>query len=105
MVRCPKCGSDSEETGKEWNYYRYQVKDFFCSKCKKKFQACYLDGKLSHTIPKSLDTRARVIDYLKKHGQATEKEIANALDLQTEEVLRILEALEKEGSAYSLDDY
>ncbi len=104
MVRCPNCGSDSESVGSEWNYFRYQIKSYVCSKCKKKFQACYLDGKLSHTIPKTLDIRSKVVEYLKKHGQATEEEIAAALSLRTQEVLKILEALEKEGAAYSYSD-
>jgi hypothetical protein len=53
MLKCPRCNSPTAKpTGKEWEYGRYHVKQYACSKCEKKAMEYYLEGKLSHTIPK-----------------------------------------------------
>ena len=53
MVKCPRCGKESEETGKEWNYSAFKVKSFKCPAENKKFNAYYREGKLACTIPKN----------------------------------------------------
>ena len=53
VVKCPKCGTESSDVVKEWNYSIYHVKNYMCKKCRKSFKAYFLEGKLNHTIPKS----------------------------------------------------
>jgi len=52
MVRCPRCGREGEEKGKEWDYSAFHVKLFNCPSCRKTFNAYYRGNELSHTIPK-----------------------------------------------------
>ena len=52
-MECPRCGADSNPTGKKWKYAVFDVEGYHCEQCDKKFNAYYRDGKLSHTIPKS----------------------------------------------------
>jgi len=53
MVKCPDCKHENEPSDKEWKYGVFQAKAVTCSKCSKKFNAYYKNGKFSHTIPKS----------------------------------------------------
>jgi len=52
-MKCPRCGAESEPTGKKWKYGAFDVESFYCPECKKKFNAYYREGKLVYTIPKS----------------------------------------------------
>jgi DNA-directed RNA polymerase subunit M/transcription elongation factor TFIIS len=52
MVKCPRCGTELSKAKKEWDYFIYHVKMFFCSKCQKSVRAYYRESKLHHTIPK-----------------------------------------------------
>jgi DNA-binding MarR family transcriptional regulator len=100
MVKCPRCENEGKAVGKEWNYSRYHVKVFICKKCKKGFRAYFLNGKLSHTIPKLVSPTSKIIDYLRLHGEATETELASALRLSVVDVINTLKKLEKEGKVY-----
>ena len=100
MVKCPRCGNESKAVCKEWNYSRYHVKVFICKKCKKEFRAYFWDGRLSHTIPKLMSPRSKIIDYLRLHGEATETELASALRLSVDDVINTLKKLETEGKVY-----
>jgi len=53
VVKCPRCGCESEATGKEWIYSVFQVKSFYCKQCDKKFNAYYRNNQLAYTIPKT----------------------------------------------------
>ncbi|MDR0461222.1 MAG: hypothetical protein LBH62_07330 [Nitrososphaerota archaeon] len=53
MTNCPRCNSSADPTGKEWKYGLFHVKQYLCTKCKKRHMEYYKDNKLSHTIPKS----------------------------------------------------
>lgn len=53
MVTCPRCGKESQPTGKKWKYGVFDTKLFYCNQCDKKFNAYYRDGELIYTIPKS----------------------------------------------------
>ena len=53
MAKCPRCGKETSNYSKEWNYGIFHVKLFNCPKCDKTFKVYYRKGKLSHTIPKS----------------------------------------------------
>jgi transposase-like protein len=50
LVKCPRCGTEGKDAGKEWKYGAFEVKSFLCPKCKRQFQAYYMHGALSHTI-------------------------------------------------------
>jgi transposase-like protein len=51
-MKCPRCGASSESTNKKWKYASFEVKQYYCEKCDKKFNAYYRENRLSHTIPK-----------------------------------------------------
>jgi len=51
-MKCPRCGKESEPTGKEWKYIVFKVKSYHCEQCNKKFNAYYRDNELAYTIPK-----------------------------------------------------
>jgi hypothetical protein len=84
---------------KEWKYHNnyYQVRMYKCSKCTLKFREYYHDGRLSHTIPKFVSTKKRVIVFLRHHESATVEIIANALCLDAKEVIEVLISLRDEG--------
>jgi ribosomal protein S27AE len=52
LVKCPRCGTEVFKATKEWEYSAFHVKKFDCEKCEKSFKAYFLEGKISHTIPK-----------------------------------------------------
>jgi len=52
MLLCPRCKNPGKPTGKEWNYSVFHVKQIFCGKCNKRFQAYYKEDVLWYTIPK-----------------------------------------------------
>ena len=52
-MKCPRCGKEAEKTGKIWKYSVFDVEQYYCEGCKKKFNAYYRDGQLAHTIPKT----------------------------------------------------
>jgi len=56
MIKCPRCGEEVFSITNEWEYSSFHVKCFHCNDCKKTFKAYYSNGKLTHTIPKYLDT-------------------------------------------------
>ena len=51
-MKCPRCGGESNSTGKKWKYSVFDVEQEECKQCGKKFNAYYRDGKFAHTIPK-----------------------------------------------------
>ena len=51
-MKCPRCEKEAEKTGKTWKYHVYDVEQYDCNKCQKKYNAYYRDGKFAHTIPK-----------------------------------------------------
>jgi predicted Rossmann fold nucleotide-binding protein DprA/Smf involved in DNA uptake len=104
MVNCPRCGKEAKPTGKEWDYSRFHVKYFNCPYDNRSFKAYYHDGKLSHTIPKRMTNKERVVAYLKEHKNGTQEELVRTLNLQEEEVMAILTELEQEGQIYSSPD-
>jgi uncharacterized protein (UPF0212 family) len=53
LAKCPKCGTEVSKATKEWDYSAFHVKKFDCKKCEKSFKAYFLEGKMSHTIPKA----------------------------------------------------
>ena len=98
---------------KEWDYSIFHVKKFNCEICNRNFNAYFKRGKLSHTIPRTLKPegelrvsveKRRIVEYLKKHNEATEDEIAHALNLAADDVLNMLIELEGEGSIQRIDD-
>jgi len=52
-MKCPRCGKQSEATGKKWKFGQFDVEGYHCAACDKKFNAYYKGGKLSHTVPKA----------------------------------------------------
>ncbi|MHA2407288.1 MAG: hypothetical protein ACXACA_02815 [Candidatus Ranarchaeia archaeon] len=107
MPKCPLCHSESDEIVKDWNYASFHVKSINCSKCNKRFQAYFFQGKLSHIISgfavkrspfaRKLSLRVRVTRYLRTHDLVGEKEIANALGVNEVEIIKELIKLEKKG--------
>lgn len=53
VVNCPRCNEEAQPTGKEWKYNLFHVKSYSCKECQKNFQAYFMHGAFSHTIPKS----------------------------------------------------
>jgi hypothetical protein len=96
---CLFCRTEIPNSVKEWNYLNgyYQVKHYNCLKCGGSFRAYYHDENLSHTIPRYVGTKNKIISFLKSHYYVTEKDIAVALELEEAEVLAVLLELEKEG--------
>jgi transposase-like protein len=52
-MNCPRCGAESEPTGKEWKFSLFNAKGYTCNGCNKNFHAYYRDNKFSHTVPKA----------------------------------------------------
>ncbi len=52
-MNCPICGAESNATGKEWKFGKFDAKGYKCPACGKSFSAYYAEGKLSHTVPKA----------------------------------------------------
>jgi transposase-like protein len=52
-MNCPRCGAESEKTGKEWKFGLFDAEQYYCKKCEKTFSAYYRDGKFSYTVPKA----------------------------------------------------
>jgi len=52
QMKCPRCGSESESTGKKWKYNVFDVEGHYCERCDKNFYTYFRNGKLNHTIPK-----------------------------------------------------
>jgi transposase-like protein len=52
-MNCPRCGAESEKTGKEWKFGLFDAEQYYCKKCEKSFSAYYRDGKFSYTVPKA----------------------------------------------------
>ncbi len=97
MVKCPWCDSTAKATGKEWSYSVFSVKQYKCESCNRTVAEYYVDGKISHVIPKPPNTRQKVIAYLRMHNVATPEDLSKELKLDVEEVLNVLSELEKEG--------
>jgi transposase-like protein len=53
FMKCPRCGSEAEKTGKTWKFSFFNVWQYYCDECQKKFSASYKRGIFSHTTPKS----------------------------------------------------
>jgi len=51
-MKCPRCGKEAKKTGKTWKYHVFNVEQYDCDECQKKFNAYYRNGKFAHTIPK-----------------------------------------------------
>ncbi len=98
MIHCIYCGAGIIDPVKEWTYHKnyYHVKFYQCKKCHFKFMEYYHNGSYSHTIPRFVGPKKKIINYLRNHGSATAEEIAKVLKLQLNDVLTILEDLEKE---------
>ena len=52
-MKCPRCGLEAKKTDKTWKYHVFDVEQYDCEKCVKKFNAYYRNGMLAHTIPKA----------------------------------------------------
>jgi transposase len=50
MPQCPKCGYNVSDSAKGWNYYRFKVELFKCSKCGNQFREYLKEGKLSFVL-------------------------------------------------------
>jgi predicted ArsR family transcriptional regulator len=59
--------------------------------------AYYHDGVFSHTIPKFVGAKKKILTYFKNHKLATEEELAKTLGLSARTVKKILLELEMEG--------
>lgn len=62
------------------------------------FREYYHNGEFSHTIPRYVGTTERIVSFLNLHNKATEEDIAKTLNLELDDVSRILLDLEKDGS-------
>ena len=85
-MSCPYCKTPTGTPNKEWKYRGFIVKSFKCTHCGLNFNVYYHDGKLSHTIPKSPTTQAKIQKYLTVYGQASKEEIAKKLKITPQEV-------------------
>jgi predicted HTH transcriptional regulator len=104
LLECPFCKCVVTNPTKEWNYNRnhYVVKAFTCPQCNINFMAYYHNNKFSHTIPKNPSSKIKIVKYLLAHGETTEEEIANILNLRMNEIKSVLAELQKKG-AISID--
>jgi DNA-directed RNA polymerase subunit RPC12/RpoP len=98
MAQCPKCGSKTLVIMKEWDYAAFHVKNLHCKLCNRNFKAYFKEGQLSHIIDNNkISPRTRILRYLKEHNSACTQEIATALGLEINDILRILAVLEQKG--------
>lgn len=97
MPKCPFCERTKNVVPlKEWNYFIYHVMNFRCTKCGNKFKAYFNNGNFSHTIPKIVSNKEKVLAYLRLNFEGSEEQISKTMNLAVEEVLNVLVALQKE---------
>lgn len=97
LVNCPFCKTEITNSIREWSYSVYWVKVHLCPNCKNQFRSYYRNNIFSHTIPKFVGDKNKIVTYLKKHKAATEEELTKILKLDTKKIEEILLELEKEG--------
>lgn len=98
MVNCPFCTRNHNIVLKEWNYATFHVENFHCNSCNKNFKAYfYKDRKLSHIITNSTSSQTRMLSFVKQNSGVSEKEIAEAFNLVEDNVIRLLQQLERAG--------
>jgi DNA-binding MarR family transcriptional regulator len=104
-LKCPRCGNKAYSLGKNWIYGKFNVKLFHCKKCNQNFEAYFLAGILSHTIPTAFSIiKRKIIKYLKSHKAASENELSEILHLKLEDVLNALISLERAGIVERYDN-
>jgi len=85
-VTCPRCGAQTEPTGKEFAFGVFEGIVHYCQRCEKSFNAYYKDEKFTHTVPKA---NVEVSDAVSEDAQEPE-----GVESEAEEG----EALERESS-------
>jgi DNA-directed RNA polymerase subunit RPC12/RpoP len=52
-IKCPECGNQIKNTGKEWKFGEFDAKGYRCQECGKHLSVYYKNGLISHTVPKT----------------------------------------------------
>lgn len=100
-VTCPRCGSLTEPTGKEFAFGVFEAIVHYCQSCEKSFNVYYRDEKFSHTVPKA---DVEVYDAVSgdaggPEGAASEAEEGEALEQEPPISEQEAERVEPEGEA------